>query len=317
MRTPKPWILPQQPTTRAMLRAGGVSDQMLETQVAAGRLQRLRHGIFLAASSWPTDLAAQHLMLARAEQAANPQAVLSHQTAALVWALPTPGFHEWYDDPPCLTLPSGTNHRVGMGAVLRTAPLRSADLTCDPFGFPVTTLARTVSDLAYELALPQALVIMDAAGRLLIQALINEPRRADYANPRLIRMVQESLQTAAPPRTLSRLKPAIEKVEPCRESPAESLTAGHLHLSGLPMPLFQAPIPSPMGTLYPDCYWPRARLVGECDGAIKYTDQMSIVKEKEREQWFRDETYGMVRWLGKEIFGQPQRVMARIAAALA
>jgi very-short-patch-repair endonuclease len=63
-------------------------------------------------------------------------------------------------------------------------------------------------------------------------------------------------------------------------------------------------------------YWPHARLIGECDGAMKYSDQSSIVKEKEREQWFRDEDYGVVRWLGKEIMFHPPRVMARIEAAL-
>ena len=96
----------------------------------------------------------------------------------------------------------------------------------------------------------------------------------------------------------------------------ESLTAGHLYLSGLPIPIFQAPIRSPMGTLYPDCYWPEKRLIGEADGALKYADQAAIVKEKQREQWFRDEAFGVVRWLGREIFVQPQRVMARIEAAL-
>lgn len=299
-----------------MLRVGGVTDQMLATAEASGRLLRLRHGTFLAASSWPSELTAQHLTLARAEQIATPRAVLSHNTAALVWGLPTPGFREWHDDPPCLTLPSGTNHRPRTGAVLRTAPLRPADITRDPLGYPVTTLARTVTDLAHMLALPETLVLLDAGGRLLISSLLDRPRRADYANPRLVRMVRETLETAALPRALSRLRSAIEKVEPCRESPAESLTAGHLYLSGLPIPVFQAPIPSPMGLLYPDCYWPQVRLVGECDGAVKYTDQASIVKEKQREQWFRDEGYGMVRWLGKEIFGQPRRVMARIEAAL-
>lgn len=299
-----------------MLVAAGITDEMIVTRLASGDLQRLRHGIFLSTASWPPDPSAQHLVLARAEQTANPLAVLSHHTAALVWGLPTPGFSEWYDDPPCLTLPSGTNHRRRLGAVLRTATLRPADITRDPLGYPVTTLARTAADLADGLALPQALVILDAAGRLLIEALMTSPRRSDYANPRLLRTVRESLCSAAQPRALSRLRPAIEKAEACRESPAESVTAGHLHLSGLPIPIFQAPIPSPMGTLYPDCYWPQARLIGECDGAVKYSDPMSIIKEKQREQWFRDEAFGVVRWLGKEIFVQPQLVMARIETAL-
>ena len=82
------------------------------------------------------------------------------------------------------------------------------------------------------------------------------------------------------------------------------------------MPVFQARIRSPMGNLYPDCYWPQSRLIGECDGAAKYTDQASMIKEKQREQWFRDEGFGVVRWLGREIFVQPSLVMARIEAAI-
>jgi hypothetical protein len=316
MRTPKPWVLPTQPTPRAILVASGVTDEMIGTQLAAGRLQRLRHGVFVATASWPAETAAQHLVLARAEQTANPKAVLSHHTAALVWGLPTPGFREWYDDPPCLTLPSGVDHRTRTGAVLRTASLRPGDITRDALGYHVTSLARTAIDLAVKLPLPQALVILDAAGRLHIQGLIRRPRHPDYANPRLVRSVRESLLSAVLPRSMNRLMPTIGKVEPCRESPAESLTAGHIYLSGLPVPIFQAPIQSPMGTLYPDCYWPTRRLVGECDGAVKYLDQAGIIKEKQREQWFRDEGYPMVRWLGKEIFGRPAVLMTRRETAL-
>ncbi len=194
--------------------------------------------------------------------------------------------------------------------------LRPSDVTRDAEGYAVTTVARTATDLAERLPLPEALVLMDAAGRKLIESMAVRVRRTDYANERLVRSVRELLVASARPRRLSRLMPAIEKVEPCRESPAESLTAGHLYLSGLPIPVFQAPIPSPWGTFWPDCYWPQARLIGECDGAVKYVDQAAIVKEKEREQWFRDETYGVVRWLGKEIFLHPGRVMARIETAL-
>ena len=289
---------------------------MIRTQLAAGQLQRLRHGVLLSTACWPEDPAARHLVLAHAEQASNPSAVLSHHTAALVWGLPTPGFTEWYDNPPCLTLPPESNHRRRMGAMVRTATLRTADITRDPLGYAVTTVARTAVDVADRLELPQALVILDGAGRLLIESWTTEPRRSDYANQRLVREVRESLTSAARPRPLSRLRSAIEKVEPCRESPVESLTAGHLYLSGLPIPIFQAPIRSPMGTLYPDCYWPEKRLIGEADGALKYADQAAIVKEKLREQWFRDEAFGVVRWLGREIFVQPKRVMARIEAAL-
>ena len=57
-------------------------------------------------------------------------------------------------------------------------------------------------------------------------------------------------------------------------------------------------------------------LIGECDGAVKYTDQQSIVTEKEHEQLLRDMGYRIVRWLAKEIMTRPDLVLARIERAL-
>ena len=317
MRTRKPWILPTHPTSRAMLVARGITDEMIETQLTAGRLRRVRQGVYLSETCWPADEAGQHLIRARAEQVMAPGSVLSHQTAALVWGLPTPGVRAWHDHSPSIALQAGAGHRSRRGPVVRhITPLHPADIVRDDDGYDVTSVARTAVDLADGLTLPDALVILDGAGRLLIESLTNRKRRPDYANPRLVSTVRELLAQAAPARTLRRLRSTIDKVEPCRESAAESLTAGHLYLSGLPIPAFQTPIPSPWGTLFPDMYWPHARLIGECDGAMKYSDQSSIVKEKEREQWFRDGDYGVVRWLGKEIMFHAPRVMARIEAAL-
>jgi very-short-patch-repair endonuclease len=114
----------------------------------------------------------------------------------------------------------------------------------------------------------------------------------------------------------SRLRPAIALVNPSRESMAESLSAGHLHMSGLPAPIFQAEIRTPMGRLYPDFLWEDLKLIGECDGAMKYDSANAYVLEKEREQMLRDLGYRFVRWLAREIMLEPAVVMARIARAL-
>lgn len=71
-----------------------------------------------------------------------------------------------------------------------------------------------------------------------------------------------------------------------------------------------------MGVLYPDCYWQDQRLIGEADGAGKYSTPDAILNEKEREQVFRDLGYGVVRWLGKEITFRPSVVMGRLAREL-
>jgi len=316
MRTPRPWTLPTQPVTRALLLAAGVTRAMVATQVANGRLVRLRRGVFVSAESWPDEPAGQHLVRAHAEQVANPDAVMSHASAAVFWGLPSPGFHDWDESAVSLTLPSTGNGARHPAAEWHIASLPASHVARDRDGYLVTSLARTAVDLSAGLSLPEALVILDAAGRRLVASFVTSPRRSDYVSPRLVRAVREALSDPVGRRWRTQLLPAIERVQPCRESAAESLTAGHLHLSGLPMPEFQAKIVTPSGTFYPDCYWRDARLVGECDGKLKYASRDDLVAEKQREQVLRDEGNRFVRWLGGEIMARPSEVMDRIARAL-
>lgn len=316
MRTPRPWTLPTQPVTRALLLASGVTVPMIRTQLAAGRLMRLRQGVMVSSASWPDGAADQHLVRAHAEQVANPEAVLSHESAAVAWGLPSPDFSEWHEAPVSLTLPASAQGSRHGGASWHIAHLSAADIARDAEGYRITSLARTAVDLAAGRPLPETLLILDGASRLLVSSFVGSPRRSDYVNPRLVSAARAELLQAAGRRSLARLRPVIDLVEPCRESPAESMTAGHLVLAGLPTPVFQAPIKTSMGTFYADFYWPAVRLIGECDGAVKYTSTDSILLEKEREQSIRDEGYGFVRWLAKHIWTRPHEVMGRIERAL-
>jgi hypothetical protein len=289
---------------------------MIRTQVRSGRLIRVRRGVYLASDVWPTTEAAQHITLARAEQVANPAAVISHASAALVWGLPTPGFTPWHASKPTVTMPTGTLHAWSGTAVRHQASLQPSDIARDREGYIVTSVARTAIDLAGPLELPDALAILDHAARLLIASYVNDPRRPDFANPRFVAAARDALLTAAG-RHRARLQPTLDLVVPARESPAESLTAGHLHLAGTAMPLFQAEISTPGGMVYPDFYWPDLMLIGEVDGAVKYADPRSIVAEKKRQQLLVDLGYRIVRWLAQEIMTRPDLVVARIERALA
>ncbi len=174
---------PDPPHTRADLAALGVSDEMIRTQVTAGTLVRLRRGVFVTATASHDAPRDQHIVRAFAEQAANPAAVLSHRTAAVVWGLPTPGFGEWWDDPPTVTLPASGRYRSGQGDVVRhVAAPSAAHVTLDDEGHFITSLARTAADLAHGLATPSALVILDAAARQLVSSLVVSPRRRDFTN---------------------------------------------------------------------------------------------------------------------------------------
>jgi very-short-patch-repair endonuclease len=247
----------------------------------------------------------------------HPQAVLSHASAAVVWKLPSPGFDEWHELPPAVTIPvTGARSRHGQ-VVHHRGKLPVGQITRDPDGYSVTSIARTAVDLASGRALPQAVVLYDSGARRIIEGMIANPRRSDYANARFVGAAKEFLAEAAASHGRARLTDALALVAPARESVPESLTAAHLHLAGLPMPLFQHEIKTRLGILYPDFYWPELGLVGECDGAVKYADAKGYVNEKVREQVLRDLGYRIVRWLAKEIMLTPHVVMERIARALA
>ncbi|MGV8848735.1 MAG: hypothetical protein ACOH16_04225 [Propionibacteriaceae bacterium] len=161
MRTPKPWILPTQPITRALLAAPGVTDDMIATHLSTGRLRRLRRGVYVSAACWPDDPAGQHLVRARAVQVANPDAVLSHQSAAVWWKLPEPGFAEWHDAALSLTQSGRPLRRPKDSDVeLFERALRPTDVLRDTYGYAVTSVPRTAVDLAARLALPEALVLL-------------------------------------------------------------------------------------------------------------------------------------------------------------
>ncbi|MCB0913267.1 MAG: DUF559 domain-containing protein [Propionibacteriaceae bacterium] len=244
--------------------------------------------------------------------------MISHHTAALAWGIPSPPGAAWPELLPAVTVARGDRRsRESCSARVVEAVLPAHHVTRDAVGRVVTTVARTAVDVARDADLPDTLVVLDGASRIICASMVARPRRSDFANPGLAAVVRARFEDAcAGRRGLASVVGAMPLVEPSRESPIESLTAAHIHLAGLPMPGFQIPIRTPAGVFYPDCYWEKQRVIGEADGAGKYDGPDSILREKEREQLFRDLGFGVVRWLGKEITFRPQVVMDRIAREL-
>lgn len=316
MRAPKHIILPTRPASRQSLLAAGVTPRTLRTHLTSGTLVTVRYGVYVSAEHWPAEVAEQHQVRARAETVVLPDAVISHNSAALVWGLPTPGFDAWWETPPTITLPSeGHRSRRGPARHVRGS-FAAGDVVADDQGYPVTSLARTAVDLALGRELPGALVLFDAAARTIIGSMVSSPRRHHYAHGPLVDQVRVMFDGAAASKRTVRLAAPIKWFDPARESPAESLSAGHMIIAGLPLPSCQAELRTEAGRFYPDFYWKDRRLIGECDGAVKYREPAGYVAEKEREQALRDLGYRIVRWQAREIMTEPHRVVERIARAL-
>jgi hypothetical protein len=292
---------------------------MIRSALRCRRIVRVRQGVFLSSDAWPTDPVDQHVVRARAELAVSPEAVISRHSAAIVWGLPSPTTTPWHELLPTVSLPAGKGFRTRVGHSARhVEQLPDHHVTRDAEGYAVTRIERTAVDLAAGRPLPEMLVLLDAAARALCASFVSSPRRSDFANQHLGDTARTRLADVARERRHSTVAAACVHADPRRESPAESLSAGHFILADLPAPVVQHRIRLHGAAFYPDFLWAEQHLIGECDGAGKYADlpTETILREKEREQLLRDAGYTVVRWLATEIMQRPAVVVERVARAL-
>jgi very-short-patch-repair endonuclease len=153
------------------------------------------------------------------------------------------------------------------GVLVRRSRLAPSDET-SWFGVPVTTLPRTIIDLARndrrdgviaaDAALRESLVTRDELWQVVV-------RSSGWPGIRTARMI-------------------VDFADPLAESPLESLVRLALRDSRLPTPDLQVEITDPVtGQRYrSDFLWRQQRLVLEADGRLKYRDD-ELWQEKQRE----------------------------------
>jgi len=146
--------------SRTVLRAEGYSDVELRRSLRAGDLSAVRPGTYLRGAA-PDDAHLRHAVAARAALDRMAGGVVcSHVTAALlhglrVWRIPLDRVH-------VTRTPRGSGSRSNARVHVHAAPL-GADEVCVVAGIPVTSLARTVVDIARTVPFEDAVVVADAA----------------------------------------------------------------------------------------------------------------------------------------------------------
>lgn len=296
---------------------------MVHTAADTGRITRLAPGVYVATDALPGDPAAGHLLTALAHQVLRPRAIASHHTAALAWDLDLDDPAAAADALPAFILPSGRGARAEPSAAFRLAvrDLPPEHRVTHPSGLMVTTPARAAVDVASELPLPEALVILDAAARLALADQVGARRVRDhYTRQRSLASARHPLldaaAIAATQFTRRHLADLVPHADPRRESPAESLSFGHMVLAGLPLPELQVRISLGDTDAYPDFLWPRFMVIGEVDGMVKYQTPEDLRREKRRQELLERLGYLVVRWEAREIRERPAAVIQRILFAL-
>ncbi len=276
---------------REQLLADGYSSDEVQRSVREGRLVVVRKGCYVATSALPDASDERYAMRVRATgPALAPDAVISHVSAAALFGLPLWGMR--------LERVHVTRDRRHGGRVNPRLHVHSAHLPATEVGaldgLAVTSVARTVADLARSLPFEQAVVLADAA---LHRELVTRAQLGSAIESRARRS-----GTPAARRVLA-------FADGLSESPGESRSRVRMRLCGVARPQLQMPIATRLGVMHADFGWPQHRTVGEFDGLIKYGALLrpgwapsdAVVAEKRREDAIRDEGWRVTRWIWNEL----------------
>jgi len=261
-----------------------MSPHGLRKAVEDGELDRVRRGVY--APHRDLDRRTGHLrLLAATFPVLGEGSVVSHASAAILHGLPV---RQDLLDRVWVTRPGGGHGRHGPVVQLRRCTLEAVDVTVVS-GLPVTTLARTASDLARQLPYEWGVIGCDAAlaSGCSRESLIEAVRRVEgWPGAR-------------------RAASAARFADGASGSPAESLSRVQIQRAGLPAPVTQFRVVL-NGRLVAtaDFGWEDIGLVGECDGKVKYGDRLrpgekpedAVMREKRREERIREAGYWIVRW---------------------
>ncbi len=283
---------------RRAAHAAGWTDAALRHAVRTGRIVRLRHGIMAAGPtdnhSDPIDLA---VLGAFAAARACRGSVISHQSAAVIHGLPL-----LFRAPtrPTITVPPDGTGDLAV-AHLHRASLPEQDIVYAN-DVAVTSVARTVVDIARSLPTTAAVITADAA---LQRGLTTDVE------------VEAVMQRCRNWPGVARARTAMPTCDARAESPLESFSRLTLAKVGLPAAELQLPISDGLGRQLArvDFYWEEFGVVGEADGHGKYQlSPNALVDEKLRQERLEDLGLVVVRWGWSDV-GQGSQLDRRVSAA--
>ena len=277
-----------------------ITPRQLTAAVATGALTRLRLGVYVESTTW---------------NAAKPEARVVARAQALALSCPTPPVvsHETAAASHGLPLYRADRHRVHVitprarpgaaGGVIRHRGELAEGEVIEIDGLRVTSLVRTVSDVARTATFEQAVTVADAALR---QQFVTGPDEYDFEGAERFR--QESLTIAGrSAHGLTRARRVLEFADGRAQLPGESISRIRLREIGFRTIRLQVAVPGRgMHPYYVDFGLEDANAFGEFDGAIKYVDgkildgrtsSQVFDEEKQREDWIRGTTQrSYARW---------------------
>ena len=283
--------------------AQGLSRRQFQALVDAGRLVRVRFGVYATESLLTKarrDPRLRHgVTVAAAQVATGRDSVASHESAALIHDVAL------FRAPPAgqvtLTrLPGARKGRPSAGGVVFHAAALPAGQVTSYHGVPLTTAARTVADLARTASFMAGVVSADGA---LHEAKVTKAELA------------EVLATCAKWPGVEQARKVAAFSDQRAESPLESCARVVFAQHGLPTPDLQVELGGDRFVGRVDFYWPEYATVAEADGALKYVNRNRAVDQLERDQELRAAGFRAVHFTWNQLFKEQLRVIGWIKSA--
>ena len=286
---------------------------LLSRRERHGELIRLADGVRVRASVFAALTGARRVLLRIIATALTwtVGGVVSHESAAAVHELAL------------LRSNTGVVHTIvpvasggrSTGKVRRHAILLHADEIDTVRGLRVTTLARTVADLAAHLPHAAAVAAADSA--------MSSHRNRPLERHELLAQVSRRRDNNTR-RGVARIEAVAQFADGRAESPKESESRVVIAELGFAAPELQYEVFDADGLAgRTDFAWPSERTLGEYDGKTKYFDEQLtgglspeqiLWKEKRREERLRAAGFRVVRWDAADL-ATPARLAAKLRRA--
>jgi hypothetical protein len=272
----------------------GLGEDTVDRWLRRGRLHRLHAGVYAVGH----PLVSREGRWMAAVMACGPGAVLSHLSAAELWGVRQPGSHAIE-----VTAPPKSRSRAG---VLRHAAALPADEVTTENGIPVTTVPRTIFDLASVLRIDAVEHGLRQSERLrLYDALSLEDLLGRYPGRQGNKTVRECL------RRRRELPAGVSREE------LEARFLAFLDRFGIPRPRLNAWLTLGSRRYQVDCLWPVQRLIVELDGWGTHGTRSAFEGDRDRDRRLTAAGYRGTRVTWRQLHEIPADIAVDLRAMLA
>ena len=264
-----------------------------------GVLVPVGHGAYVRAKDVGGDQAGEHALRVAAVLAiARPGPAGSHRSAALIHGLDL--LAPWRPDGVItVTRPVGLGSGTGPAGVhVHVAALPGEHVTMRS-GVRVTSVARTVVDLARTSPFRDGVVVADSA-----------LRNGQTSKDELLSVVADCAKWPG----IRRARMVVDFCDGKSESVLESISRVAFRDHGLPAPELQVWVGGEETGVVgrADFLWRRHQTIGEADGAVKYADPNRAISQLRRDSALRRAGFQVVHFTWYEINKVPHQVAASI-----